>query len=57
MNKEESYKKCFQSSVSFIFLLSRYVWRCVESENALASYAAEDCLGSLSTLLGPNILR
>lgn len=29
----------------------------LESENALASYSAEDCLRSLSTVLGPNILR
>ncbi|XP_023321414.1 uncharacterized protein LOC111696105 isoform X2 [Eurytemora carolleeae] len=29
----------------------------LESENGLAEYAAEDCLNTLSTVLGPNILR
>ena len=29
----------------------------LESENGLAEYAAEDCLNTLATVLGPNILR
>merc|ERR1712228_412475 len=33
------------------------IFYCLESDNALCSYAAEDCLHKLSAVLGPNILK
>lgn len=33
------------------------IFYCLESENSLASYASEQCLITLSTKLGPNILK
>jgi len=33
------------------------IFYCLESENGLASYSAEQCLQALSTRLGPNILK
>jgi len=32
------------------------IFYCLESENGLSSYSAEDCLANLSAVLGPNIL-
>merc|ERR1711915_451185 len=33
------------------------IFYCLESENGIACSAAEECIKSLSSLLGPNILR
>jgi len=47
-------KRILKSELEAYFDLIFY---CLESENSLASYAAEQCLITLSTKLGPNILK
>eukprot|EP00088_Acartia_fossae_P034486 TRINITY_DN3539_c0_g1_i5.p1 TRINITY_DN3539_c0_g1~~TRINITY_DN3539_c0_g1_i5.p1 ORF type:complete len:776 (-),score=143.13 TRINITY_DN3539_c0_g1_i5:435-2762(-) len=47
-------KRIFKSQLEQFFDLIFY---CLESENGLASHAAEQCLQALATRLGPNILK